>query len=152
MHCNRRVRVQLGNARNRRLVPGLANIIGSKEKLGRKICDSHRGRIVECKALDAGQGDVFGDFDTEALESDDEHVRSAHALHGLVSQHIELSAVERFVDLIVADDGLVDLHPGDQVDFGQLLALRSATSSWLVGVLFRKGSVWLANLRKAIVA
>jgi hypothetical protein len=37
-----------------------------------------------------------------------------------VTQYIELSAIEGLVDLGGAYDGLVDLHPGDQVDLGEL--------------------------------
>lgn len=80
---------------------------------------------MEGQALDAGEGDVLGYLDTKALESHDEHVGSAHALHGLVAQDIELSAVERLVDVVVPNDGLVDLHPGDQVDLGEPLVLQT---------------------------
>lgn len=50
---------------------------------------------------------------------------SAHALHGLVTQDIELSAVERLVDVIVANDRFVDLHPGDEVDLGETGVLQT---------------------------
>lgn len=80
---------------------------------------------MECQALDTGEGDVFGYLNTEALESHDEHVGCAHALHGLVAQDIELSAVERLVDVVVPNDRFVDLHPGDQVDLGEPLFLQT---------------------------
>jgi hypothetical protein len=54
---------------------------------------------VEGEALDTRKGDVLCDLDTETLEADDKHIRSDHALHGLVAEHIELAAVERLIDL-----------------------------------------------------
>lgn len=80
---------------------------------------------MEGQALHASEGDVLGYLDTEAFESHDEHIGRAHAFHGLMAQDIELSAVERLVDVVVPNDGLVDLHPGDQVDFGEPLFLQT---------------------------
>jgi hypothetical protein len=43
-----------------------------------------------------------------------------------VAQDIELSTVEGLVYFGRADDGLVNLHAGDQVDLARLLALLGA--------------------------
>lgn len=123
VYSDRRVRVELCNPRDGDLVAALPYVARAKEELRGEICDSHRGGIVECEALDAGQGDVLGDLDTQTLEADDKDVGCAHALHGLVAQDIELSAVERLVDIIVAYDGVVDRHPRDEVDVGEPLCL-----------------------------
>jgi hypothetical protein len=116
-----RVCVELGNPWSGGLIAGFADILGVKKKLGGEIRDSDRRRVVEGEALDAGKGDVLGDLDTETLEANDEHVRGAHALHSLVAEHIELSAVEGFVDVVRPHDRLVHLHPGDEVDLTRLL-------------------------------
>lgn len=118
MHADRSVSVQLSNAGSCDQVTTLAHIIRAQKELGGKVCDGHGGRVKEGEALDAGQGDILCDLDAQALETDDEHMRGAHALHGFVAQNIELSAVEGLVDLIVTDGRFVDLHPGDEVDLG----------------------------------
>ncbi len=104
MDANGCVCVELGNPGCGDLITGLANILNVEEELGREIRDGGRRWIVEGKALDASKGDILGDFDTETLETDNKHVRRAHALHGLMAEDIELSAVERFVDLGRAHD------------------------------------------------
>ena len=121
MDANGGVCVELGDPGCGNLVTGLADILGVEEELGGEIRDGGRRWIVEGKALDAREGHILGDLDTETLEADDEHVGRAHALHGLVAQHIKLSAVEGFVDFGRAHDRLVDLHPGDEVDLAGLL-------------------------------
>lgn len=123
MHGDGRVRIELGNSRSSRLIARLTSVVGTEEELRGEVCDGNWSGIVEGQALDASQGDVLCDLDTEALESDNEHVGSAHALHGLMAKDIQLSAVKRLVDLATAHDGVVDLHPGDQVDLGELLVL-----------------------------
>lgn len=119
--ANGGVCVELGDPGCGDLVTGLADILGVQEELGGEIRDGGRRWIVEGKALDASKGDILGDFDTETLEADDEHVRRAHALHGLMAEDIQLSAVEGFVDFGRAHDRLVDLHPGDEVNLAGLL-------------------------------
>lgn len=121
MDANRCIRVELGNPGDCDLVAGLADVLDAEEELGGEVCDGDRRRVVEGQALDASEGDVLGNLDTEALEANNEHVGSAHALHGLVAQHIELPAVERLVDLGGPHDRLVHLHPGDEVDLAGLL-------------------------------
>lgn len=122
---NRCVCIELGDTRGSDLVAGLADVLSAEEELGREIGDGDRRRIVEGEALDTSKGNVLGNLDTETLEADNEHVGSAHALHGLVAQDIELAAVEGLIDLGGAHDRLVDLHPGDEVDLlGELLVLR----------------------------
>lgn len=120
---NRCVCVELGNPRRGDLVSWLSDVLRSEEELRREVGDSYRCWVVEGQALDASEGDVLGYLDTETFESHDKHVGSAHALHGLVSQYIELATVERLIDFSVADHGLVDLHPGHEVNLGELLVL-----------------------------
>lgn len=111
---NRCIRIEFGNARRGDSIAGLADVFRVEEELGRKVGDGGRCGIVEGQALDASKSNVLCDFDTETLQTDDEDVGSAHALHGLVSQYIELSAVEGFVDFgSVRDDRVVYLEPGD---------------------------------------
>ncbi|KAI6759399.1 hypothetical protein HG530_010079 [Fusarium avenaceum] len=72
---NGSVGIQLSDTRDSDLISRLSDIFGGKEELGR-------------------EGNILGDFYTEALEANDEDVGGAHALHGLVAEDIELSAVE----------------------------------------------------------
>lgn len=107
MDLDRGISVQLGHSWSCGIMSRLANILGSKEELRRQIDDLDRCGVVECQALYAGQSDVFGDFDTQTLEANDEHVGSAHAFHGLVAEDIKLSTVEGFIDLGLTDNGIV---------------------------------------------
>lgn len=130
------VGIELGDAGRGDLVARLADIVQVEEELGGKIGDGHGGGVVECEALDAGQGNVLCDLDTQALEADDQDIGSAHALHRLVAQDIELAAVEGLIDLACAlgHDRLVDLHPGNQVDLRKPLVLWGEEKSvWLSG-------------------
>lgn len=64
MHADGCVCVQLGNARCSDLVARFTHVIRAQEKLGREVCYSDGGRVVESQALDAGQGDVLCDLYT----------------------------------------------------------------------------------------
>lgn len=127
VNVNRRVRVKLGHPGSSDLVARLPDVFETEEKLGGKIGNLGRRRIVEGQALDASKGNVLGDFNTEALEADNEHVRGDHAPHRLVAQHIELAAIEGLIDFGRSHHRLVNLHPSDEIDpVGMLLVLRSA--------------------------
>lgn len=123
MNLDRRVLVELGDSWGRHFVSRLADVGRSEEELRGQVGELNWRGIVKRQALDACQGDILGDLDTKTLETDDEDVGRAHALHGLVAQDIELAAVEGLVDLGGADDGIVDLHPGREVDLGELLVM-----------------------------
>lgn len=72
---------------------------------------------MQGQALDAGQCNVLGNLNTKTPQADNKDVGGAHTLHGLVTEHVELSAVQRFIDLALANGRVVDLEASDEVDF-----------------------------------
>lgn len=64
MHADGCVCVQLGDARGSDLVARFSHVIWAQEKLGREVCDSDGGRVVESQTLDTGQGDILCDLYT----------------------------------------------------------------------------------------
>lgn len=116
MDFYRGIGVQFGHSWSRGIMSGFANILGSKEELSRQVRDLDRRRVVERQALYASQGDVLGDFDAKTLETNNKNVGGSHALHGLVPEDVELSTVEGFIDLVMANDRFVYLHFGREVD------------------------------------
>lgn len=124
MNLDRRVCVQLSNARSGDLISGLANIGRCEEELGGKVGELDWGGVVNGETLDARQGDILGDFNTEALKTNNKNIGSAHALHGLMAQNIELSAVEGLIDFGVSNNGFVNLHASRQIELGKLRVLR----------------------------
>jgi hypothetical protein len=93
------VGIQLSDTGRSDLVAGLADVLSTEEELGGEIRDGGGRGVVEGEALDAGKGDILCDLDTESLQTDDQDVGCAHALHSLVTQHIELATVQGLVDL-----------------------------------------------------
>lgn len=120
MNLDGSIGIKFCDTRGSDLVPGLANIRWSQKELSREIRNLDWSRIVDCQALDTGQGNILRNLYTETLETDNEDVGSTHAAHGLVSQDIELSAVERLIDVCGSDDRVVDLHSGRKIDLGKL--------------------------------
>jgi hypothetical protein len=116
------VGIQLSHPGSCNLIAWLADIVGSEEELRGKIGNGDRCWIVECQALDTSKSNVLGDLNTKTLLADNENIGSAHALHRLVTQHIELTTVERLIDLVRGDHRVVYLHSGDQVDLANLLS------------------------------
>jgi hypothetical protein len=112
--------VEFSDTRGCDLVPGLANIRWGQKELSREIRNLDRSRVVDCQALDTSQRNILRNLYTETFQTDNEDVGGAHAAHGFVSQNIELSAVERLIDVCGSDDGLVDLHSGRKIDLGKL--------------------------------
>ncbi|PNH34348.1 hypothetical protein BJF96_g2438 [Verticillium dahliae] len=80
-----RVDVELGDTRSGDLISGLADVIWAEEELGGKVGKGNVAGIVKAQTLYTSQRDVLGDLDTQALETDDEDVGGAHALHGLMA-------------------------------------------------------------------
>lgn len=119
------VLVQLSYPGSRHLISRFADVGRGQKKLGGKVRETGRTRIIKGQALDTGQGDVFGNFNPESSQSHDKHVGSAHALHSLVAQNIELAAVERLVYNRGTDNGVVDLHTSGEVELGELGALEN---------------------------
>ena len=52
--------------------------------------------------LDPSEDDVLGDLYAEALEAGDEDVGLRHLLHGLVPKHVQLTRVQRLVNVATA--------------------------------------------------
>lgn len=123
--------VEFSDTRGCDLVPGLANVRWGQEELSREIRNLDWSRVIDCQALDSGQGNILRNLYTETLETNNEDVGGTHAAHGLVSQDIELSAVEGFVDVCGSNNRVVDLHSGRKIDLGKLGGLLKTKSGQL---------------------
>lgn len=120
---DRGIGIQLSHPWGRGIMSGFANVLGSEEELGRKVCDFDRCGVVERQTLYTSQGDILGDFDAKTLETNNKNIGSSHAFHSLVAKNVELSTVKGFIDLVSTDIRFVYLHHGRRIDFWRLCGL-----------------------------
>lgn len=99
---DRHVAVELGEARRCRLCArlGRPHVVWPEEELRAEIRDLHESGVVDGDGLDTGKADVLGHLDAQAAHADDKDIADGHALHGVVSQDIQLAAVEALIDCV----------------------------------------------------
>lgn len=106
MDCNRNVRVEFGDSWGGDIGARLADILRLEEELRGEVGYSNRSGVVKGEGFDTGEGNVLSceglfngprypsnrvaltNFHTKPLQAYHENVRRAHALHGLVAEHI----------------------------------------------------------------
>ena len=89
------------------------HFVEPQKKLRREILFGGVFDVVDGDRFDAGEDDVFGDFDAEAAHTGNENVGFGHASHRLLAKNVQLARVESLVNFVglhtvTIDGGTVD--------------------------------------------
>lgn len=119
-----------------------------QEELRREVGERSRLGIEQRERFDTGEGNVLRDLDTKTSQTGNEDVGGAHALHGLVAEHVQLPAVEGLVDLAIAARRLFELlnSCGRAVDLHAFLGCVSHP----VDLLCKSRAGWSSSRRRTL--
>mmetsp|Transcript_20702 Transcript_20702/g.46328 ORF Transcript_20702/g.46328 Transcript_20702/m.46328 type:complete len:207 (+) Transcript_20702:1149-1769(+) len=98
VHGHGDVLVELCEPRRSHLCATPPSVSLCQKELRREVSHLDRRGVVERDRLDTTQHHVFCDLNTQAFQANNQHSGARHAAHRLVTQHVELPAVERLVD------------------------------------------------------